>query len=251
MKKNSNCKNVIYFTENLNVKPVYNNNLEKSGYFVDENSLIYTKEDNKYIPYPIRNDKGRLYANLKLGKWKRCYPTPRIALMSFEAIHMPYEAYSEYEVDHIDPSRPLNNNIKNLEWVTPQENMRRAGETGVMIKKYNKDLVHEICQRIINGESRKKIVEDLGVNENLVYDIKTGKSHKSVSRLYLDKGFEYQTVDIDDRRDIAIKVCELIEQGLDNKEIYDLMKNEVSNRCFIADIRAKRTYRYISKDYNF
>ena len=129
--------------------------------------------------------------------------------------------------------------------------MRRAGETGVMIKKYNKDIVHEICKRIIKGESRKKISEELNVNKNLIYDIKTGKSHKSVSKLYLDKGFEYHKENKEERRNVAREVCKLIEKGKTNNEIYNILGNKISNYCFISDIRAKRTYSYISKDYNF
>ena len=225
MKNNKTNINAIYFNSDINVKPILNNNLEESGYYIDENCNIYTKNINNkneeiYIPYKMRmTTEGRLYSILNIEGKSRCYSAPRLTLMSFEAIHMPYRAYDEYEVDHIDPSKPLNNNIKNLEWVSHEENMRRAGETGVMIKKYDKDLVHEICKRLIKGETRKKIVEDLGINKNFVYDIRTGKSHRSVSKLYLDKGFEYHKENKGERIEVAREVCELIEQGKSNKEI--------------------------------
>ena len=63
--RNNNSENAIYFSNGINVRPIYNDNFEETGCYIDEDSLIYTKEDDKYIPYPVRNQKGRLYVNLK------------------------------------------------------------------------------------------------------------------------------------------------------------------------------------------
>ena len=46
MKNNKTNINAIYFNSDINVKPILNNNLEESGYYIDENCNIYTKNIN-------------------------------------------------------------------------------------------------------------------------------------------------------------------------------------------------------------
>lgn len=168
--------------------------------------------------------------------------------------------YKEMEVDHLD-GNPLNNNLDNLEWVTHEENHKRAVEMRLLPygedhhnSKYSDELVHNICQDICDKVPRKEIKKKYGVNGQLIDDIRSGRSHRYISELYVDKGFEYKVIsqkERDKRARKVRKICKLIDEGYTNKEIYillDLPKNEI---CLPNDIRKFRIYKKISKDYDF
>lgn len=227
---------------------ILNDNGEYIGIRISNTCKLYDDEGNEL---PVRYDpNGRPLANLTLNEkdGNRTYPLTRIALISFANEHHPYSYYSNLQVDHINPSIPLNNDLNNLEWVSREENMRRAGETGVMIKKYKKDLVHKICQMIVDGYSRLEIREKLNVNGQLIDDIKSGRSHKSVSSLYINKGFKYKTFNRDENEALVRQVCEMLQEGYRN---IDISKSLDVSYCFVSDIKHGRTFKNISSEYNF
>ena len=232
-------------------------------YDIDEwNSHDYFDETPQ-SPLPVKiDDHGRRYAaiNDNSSNHKRTQHLARICRRAFDDPKYDEEFYRTHQVDHIDPSVPLSNNIENLEWVTHEENMYRAGKTGVMLKKYSKELIGEICEELIKGElKRKDIAKKFGVNENLIYDISIGKSHRSVTENYVDKGFKYNplpTITKEDRVEFAEKACKLIkETNLSNIEIARLLsssgdKEEIERyRSNIGNIRLKKTYKDISDKY--
>ena len=215
----------------------------------DSCKLYYDDGTEKEIRY---DSVGRPMANLKLNEdGVRCYPLTRIALMSFTEEHHPYSYYKDYQVDHIKPTLPLDNHISNLEWVSRAENMRRAGETGVMIKKYRKPLIHKICQMTCDGYSRAEIKDALGVNGQLIDDVRSGRSHKSVSSLYIDRGFKYKEYDrsISDKK--AEEVCKLLEKGYKTGEIIRELNDPFINHNFVYVVRNRIAHKKVSEKYNF
>ena len=202
---------------------------------------------------PIKIDShGRRYAaiNDNSSNHKRTQHLARIAKRAFDDPKHDEEFYRTHQIDHVNPSIPLDNNINNLEWVTPAENMYRAGKTGVMLKKYSKELIGEICERLIAGERRVDIARELNVNENLIYDISIGKSHRSVTENYINKGFQYKIpspLTKQDRINIAIETCKLIKEGKSDTEIARILGN--TTRQNVANIRSGYTYSDIGKEY--
>lgn len=177
---------------------------------------------------------------------------PRLMLIAFdEEEHDKLTYYKSLEANHINPSKPLSNNLENLEFVSHDENMRKAGETGAMIKKYNKALVHNICQNIADKVPRQEIMKKYNVNYQLIDDIHAGRSHKSVSEQYVDKGFVYNPGNKIESQYKAKKVCELLEKGYRNVDILKELKDLDINYCFISDIKFHRSHNDISKNYNF
>lgn len=255
-KKDDNIVKPIKF-----VKPVIDEkgNIVRNMYISDDCELYDIDEWNSSDYYdncpqsklPIKiDDHGRRYAaiNDNSSNHKRTQHLARIARRAFDDPKHDEEFYKSHEVDHIDPSVPLSNNIDNLEWVTHDENMYRAGKTGVMLKKYSKELIGEICERIIAGEKRVDIARELNVNENLIYDISIGKSHKSVTENYIDKGFEYKIpspLTKQDRIEIAEKTCLLIKDGKTDTQIARILGN--TTRKNVANIRRGYTYKDIAK----
>lgn len=220
---------------------------ESHDYFGDINEVNYYKQitdDNRvYIRGYNVEYKNRLCLQS---------PLPRLMLIAFdEEEHDKLTYYKNLEANHINPSKPLSNNLENLEFVSHDENMRKAGETGAMIKKYSKALVHNICQDIADKVPRQEIMKKYNINYQLIDDIHAGRSHKSVSEQYVDKGFVYNPGNKIESQYKARKVCELLEKGYKNVDILRELKDLNINYCFISDIKFHRSHNDISKDYNF
>lgn len=249
------------------VKPILDHNNEiLNNYVISDTGTIYDKdeyESKEYfsevpfapdVKYQIDKD-NRVYLynlNVEYEYHKRISPLPRVMLIAFdEEDHDKLTYYKNFEANHIDPSKPLNNNLENLEFVSHNENMRKAAETGVMIKKYNKELVNNICRDIADKVPRQDIIKKYNINYQLVDDIHAGRSHKCVSEKYIDKGFTYNPGNKIESKIRARKVCELLEK---NYKIIDIIKELNDPKIdynFVSNIKHHITHNDISKDYNF
>lgn len=242
-------RKAVYFVKSPihEVKPILYDSGKETGYFITENSELYDPNWNNRTRY---DDHHRPYGNVpKLDGSgnKYNYSLIRLSKRAFEDEFHSYDYYSNLQIDHINPSVPLDNNVSNLEWVDNAENMRRAGETGVMIKKYKKDLVHQICQMICDNKPRWYIREKLSVNGQLIDDIRSGRSHKSVSSKYLDKGFEYKKFDREEENNKAREVCKLIVAGYSDGDIARILGvSSAKPWC----IRNHKIFKNISSEFN-
>lgn len=246
-------------------RPIKDNdgNIVKNS-LISDDAKIYDKDEyeshNYFGDVPIKitpraKADNRLEVsgyNIEYEDLSKTTIIPRLMLITFdEEEHDKLTYYKNLEANHINPSKPLSNNLENLEFVSHRENMRKAGETGAMIKKYSKALVHNICQDIADKVPRQEIMKKYNVNYQLIDDIHAGRSHKSVSEQYVDKGFVYNPGNKIESRYKARKVCELLEKGYRNIDILKELKDLNINRCFISDIKFHRSHNDISKDYNF
>ena len=103
-------------------------------YMVSNTGLVKSLHcgKEKLLKQVIRNNNYQYYfvGLLKNGK-RKYFAVHRLVAMAF--IHNP----NNYEqVDHLDGNK-LNNNVDNLEWVSPKENTNRAWEKG--LAKYTDD----------------------------------------------------------------------------------------------------------------
>lgn len=86
------------------------------------------------------------------------------------------------EVNHIDGNR-LNNKAYNLEWVTRQENMEHAIETGLIVNPFGKDArnskyvtkVFDLEGNLVAECYGNKELESLGFDYRNVHAVVTGK----------------------------------------------------------------------------
>lgn len=75
-----------------------------------------TVTSHGYESVRIRNDKGELFS----------FTMHRLVAQTL----LQLQDFANYEVNHLDGNK-LNNNIKNLQWVTRQENLSHARENGL------------------------------------------------------------------------------------------------------------------------
>ena len=254
-------------------------NGKKTKYLVSNYGRIYNTKTSKFMNGTIshymikRNKKGeqkkytakpRVSINLvdESADLKFGTSLARVIMLTFKFIYN----YNEMEVDHIDGD-PLNNKLSNLEWVTPSENKRSAkkhylenktdrkdNQVGGYTPTYTDEFIHVICQDICKGLTRKELREKYKINGQLIDDLRSGRSHKDITSLYVDKGFTYRIhtkKEKEKRRKLIHKICKMIDDGFTNKEIVELLELPQNEVCLPNDIRKYRVYCYISKDYKF
>jgi len=94
------------------------------------------------------------------------------------------------QVNHIDGVKD-NNNIDNLEWVTPSENTRHAHRTGLApsqvgsgnhFSKYTNEQIREVCRLSTTTDmSHPKIAKQTGVKRSTVWEVASGKKWTHIS----------------------------------------------------------------------
>lgn len=114
----------------------------------------------------------------------------RLVLETFS----PIENSEKYQVNHIDGNK-MNNNLDNLEWVTPSENIIHAKNSGLLHRSrginvkgsiLKENQVLEICDMLLNKDkSLAEIGKIYGVSRYCIHDIKRKKSWAWLTNNYI------------------------------------------------------------------
>ena len=174
---------------------------------------------------------------------------------------------SRIQVNHKDSNR-LNNHIDNLEWVTPLENTRHAMEHGNFPfcedrynAKFTNEQVHYICKLLEEGKMYNEILNLLGIeitenNLESIGNIKRRITYTKISSGYDFSKYEYNNSNYTNEQ--IIQICEYIKQGLDYRQIANLIGRDISTRRqrktfadFICRIRNKRSFKEITQNYEW
>lgn len=100
-------------------------------------------------------------------------------------------------------------------------------------------VIHEICRQLEAGAQPGIIATELGVNQGVVYSIKTGKAHRFISNQYNIPGLEKDDSVSEKKID---KIFSLFDQGIDDTDtILEKMglENTRGNRKYISKVRQK------------
>ena len=129
------------------------------------------------------NHKGYYYVRLgRKGSQKHLYVHRLVA-----AVFIP-NPENKPQVNHINGIK-TDNNVPNLEWLTPKENMEHAFSKGLGAcgerqwkAKLTLKQVREIRKLLAQGNlSLKEIGDIYGVNYRTIYNIKIGRTWKNVA----------------------------------------------------------------------
>lgn len=166
----------------------------------------------------------------------------------------PVENMDYLEVNHIDGDRN-NNYLSNLEWVTPSENVRHAFKIGLRepmsgerngMSRIDVETVIKICDDImLNCYTENELSEKYNISTSLIHGIKHKTHWKHITQNYdFPKQIQGNTKLTEDE---VRQICADI-----NKKIYSLSdlsdKYNVTVSC-VKDIKYKRTWRYITREY--
>jgi len=134
------------------------------------------------LMHPAKGSDGYLATVIRVNGEKRNVAIHRLVALAF----IPNPEHKE-QVNHINGDKN-NNSVSNLEWVTHEENIEHAIETGLrdryLPKKLSKKTIHKICKMLEKGKPPSEISKKVGVSRSIVRSIKRGKSWKHISKLY-------------------------------------------------------------------
>ncbi len=131
---------------------------------------------------PTENNSGYLYIPL------RDFNTIRGIHQMVAETFIPNPENKKY-VNHIDGNK-RNNNVKNLEWATPRENLLHAYAMGlhkgntpdkVHFTKYSEDQIRKACELMSTGMMLKQVEKVTGVPVKTLGEIRCGRIWKSIA----------------------------------------------------------------------
>ena len=114
--------------------------------------------------------------------------------------------------------------------------------------KFTDEEVENICKMIDSGKySLPEISKNTGITYQTVRNIYYGTCRRNISSKYnfmkTDKNPLYEQ-----KRDMVIQICDLLDSGLNTKEVSEKMNVP---RTLVRNIMAGTTWKDISSDYNF
>lgn len=172
------------------------------------------------------------------------------------------------QVNHKDGNKH-NNDVSNLEWVTPKENIHHAFMTGLMSlgednssSKITNSDADKICELLVKYDGDiNAVMEEIknpNITKNIIKTIRDGKSWLWMSEKYFPKG-KYNNGHLKGSKSPSSKIdenmaeiiCELLllENGC-VKNVYDKLKNESNiSYTLILCIKNKCSWVHISDKY--
>ena len=152
---------------------------------------------------------------------------------------------SDLVVNHIDGDK-TNNDITNLEYITPSENTQHAYDIGLKPKgsavswaKLNEDIVAEIKLMFVNKVSSTAIAKQFGVSVGTISNIRSGRAWRSVRA---DLTWDIPQRQKSNRKLIASDIPvirNMFKQGISDTDISKIYK---VNRGTIFNIRSGKNW---------
>lgn len=216
---------------------------EFPNYLITSNGIIY--RDGKEIKRQ-KNIDGYWVVNLyKDGVSGKSFHRRCARMVGLTYLLSSYK--KGYVINHKDLDI-TNDDISNLEWVTPKYNSHHSlvlqPEVHRKPSEYTDDFIHEICKLIEEGVRNVDIIKKTGITKDVLHDIRSGATWKFISSQYnmtkSNKGVSSETVHW---------VCQKLAEGLSCNAI---LSEKTSNKLtihIIKAIKSKKTWANISDLY--
>lgn len=158
-----------------------------SNYGVDETHNVIRRKDNVIIKLSVNEDG---YVTLRLsddnGKRKTLQYHRLLAIVFLDRP----SNYEELQVNHIDGNK-LNNDLSNLEWLTPSDNLKHAYSLGLRKsakgnRKYTNEQIITVCNLLEVYKSPKKVYDMLSgeVGKTVIQQIYSKRRWTDLSKDY-------------------------------------------------------------------
>lgn len=166
--------------EKLGTAPIEIKGFE--NYTININGIVisYVRQTSKKIKRPLSRKGYEVVMLYGKGK-RRLYPIHRLV-----AEHFIPNPENKSQVNHIDGNK-LNNNVKNLEWVTASENVKHSYDNGLTPKgekhhqsKLKEREVRQIKSLLDRGCSQMKIARMFNISQCPISEIKRGVTWKNI-----------------------------------------------------------------------
>lgn len=198
---------------------------KNTNYYIDEEGNLFNQKTKKFLKGQINKNGYHSYNITINGEKKRLYKH-RMILETF----YPVEDMEKLQINHKDGDKN-NNNISNLEWVSPKENIQHAVDNNLIFSK-----------KIYCFDKNKKIIKEYK-NINEVIE-KEGYSRSNIATAcatsikYLVRGCYWSYYN-----DNSFETKEILLSGTAKKVAqYDLQGNLVKIYNSLAEAKRQNGY---------
>lgn len=152
------------------------------NYIITRDGRVWNNYFYSWQKFFVSKSTGYVEGNLTNGHGcTHTYKLHRLLMMAFK----PHPRMSVLEVDHLNGNK-LDNDLINLEWVTTEENGRRAREMGLHRRTLTDDQIHAFCKEWVTGKYKTagKCARALGLTVTACEHIINHGSHTRIASLY-------------------------------------------------------------------
>lgn len=228
-------------------------NIMPMRYLISNFGNTYDRALDKPIPMKVKENDYISFKVAYYQEWNKLGVKDvylhRAVMITFAIV----PNYQNIQVNHLNGIKNQNDYPGNLEWQTPSGNMQHAVATGLIKTglenprtKLNLEQIKNVCERLCNGEPCISIANDLNVSESLISGIKQKRFFTDVSQFYPLPDPVALASKLPDETVHAI--CQDIAAGMRG---CDIQKKYNIPRYVLNDIKFRRNYTHISKDYEF
>lgn len=160
------------------------------------------------------------------------------------------------QVNHLDGIK-TNNKVDNLEWTTSHENMNHAYRMGLVNSSGEnnpRNILREedvlyIYNQCLQGAQRKPLAEKFGIDEATLSDIISKRNWEYLTKDLPDVEIRGKSTPLTERE--VRLVCSMLQTGEKSSKIYDAVGRDRLTKYNLFDIKRRRVFKEISKDYSW
>lgn len=162
----------------------------KPQYYISNHGRFYSTASDRLMKPTVAASKRRT-GGYYVNTVQTTHGPETVLNHRVEMIEFKYEpGCEELTVDHINTDKKYDY-IDNLEWVTREENTKRAAKNGLLLTgedapwtTLKDEQVHQICQLRVDGKSLSYIAKAVGCKLNRVFDVVHGITRRNISSQY-------------------------------------------------------------------